>query len=61
MRASAGRSSRPAGTASNGTARNTQRQPRCCTIRPLNAGPTIEGTTQPAEKAANTFGRRCSG
>ncbi len=57
----AGRSSSAAGMASSGTIRNTQRQPRCCTIRPLMLGPISEGTTQPAEKAANTRGRIGSG
>ena len=59
--ASAGRSSQAAGSASTGTARNTQRQPRCSTTSPLKAGPISEGTTQPAENAAKIFGRSACG
>lgn len=46
---------------STGTARNTQRQPRCWVTAPETSGPTIEGSTQAEEKAANTEGRSRSG
>ncbi len=56
-----GRSIAPAGKASRGTPRNTQRQPRCSTTRPLNAGPTSAGTTQAVANAAKMRRRSASG
>ena len=42
-------------------ARNTQRQPSCSVTVPDTSGPTIDGTTQDAAKAAITEGRSRSG
>lgn len=40
---------------------NTHRHPRCSVTAPEASGPTTEGTTQLAAKAAMIAGRRRSG
>ncbi len=60
-RRSAGPITASGSTISAGTARNTQRQPTCWVTAPDTTGPTIEGSTQAEENAANTAGRSRSG
>ncbi|CAM5733931.1 hypothetical protein SALBM311S_11265 [Streptomyces alboniger] len=56
-----GSASASGNTTSTGIPTNTQRQPRCSVTAPAASGPTIDGTTQLAAKAAMMAGRNRSG
>ncbi len=57
LRRIAGSATASGTTTSTGIPRNTQRHPRCSVTVPEASGPTIDGTTQLAAKAAMIAGR----
>ena len=61
MRRIAGSARASGKTTSTGIPTNTQRQPRCSVTLPEASGPTTDGTTQLAAKAAMIAGRIRSG